>query len=450
MTSAFERLANKAKDIFLGGPDNWEERLQGIIEMTSPEGTTFEAKWRGDPRRHDKKLAIFYYPKVKGNVVQDLDINSTIWTLTFYFDGENNDVQASQFFEATKQSGTWDVTHPVHGFVELQLMEIEEVDNPTESGNITEFVGTWIEPIDPDLLVSTRELADTVGSQSDALDESALEQFANKVSTATEAARNGIEKGVNGVENISDAILDPISQISDEVFLTQNAIRDAIRDTMNATVLRTRSLAGEIQALHTNPARVPRDAKEQTKSYSNVIESLGQGLASTSGPQIGTAEINNTLVVELAMSAAVSGLATAVLNNISTVKTRTQALGLITDVSNAFENLTTLLDGIQTLTGGAVGIGGPTTIGKQYFSQSESYTNMLLLASVLSQYLLVFSFELSIERRYTLDVPTAPLTIAIQQYGDADEGLDFLIETNQLKGDDIWVLPAGREVVVYG
>ena len=74
--TAFDKIKDKIKDILDRGPDNWEERLASHVELTSPSGKTFKAKWRGNNRTKAKKLGIFFYPKLEGEVVQDLEAGS--------------------------------------------------------------------------------------------------------------------------------------------------------------------------------------------------------------------------------------------------------------------------------------------------------------------------------------------------------------------------------------
>ena len=243
---------------------------------------------------------------------------------------------------------------------------------------------------------------------------------------------------------MADFFLDPVAQITDEVAATQLAIHDAIRDTLNATVLRTRSLAGQIQALFQNPALVPRDAAQQVVVYSDSLD----GIATTAPTTASAATLNTALTVELGLNAALCGLAQSVVNNPGTITTRAQALALVSSVQAATASITATLDGLQDLFETAPGIGGVTPIGSQYFAQSQSYTDLLLLGSVLSQYLLTSSFSLAVERRYTLSEPSAPISIVLREYGDA-ERLGFFVDTNGLTGNEIYMLPAGREVVVY-
>ena len=88
----------------------------------------------------------------------------------------------------------------------------------------------------------------------------------------------------------------------------------------------------------------------------------------------------------------------------------------------------------------------------QYFSQSSSYASAAKMIGNTVRFLLIQAYDLAIEKRFTLDVPKAPIQIVIEEYGslgENDVNLDLFISANGLKGDDILYLPAGREVLTY-
>jgi prophage DNA circulation protein len=160
---------------------DWQTRLAPEIEFISPLGTQFFGKWKRTPRTVDKKLGIHAFPGVNGEVVQDLALNSNRYSLQFFFDGPDHDLIAIQFMEALKEKGLWQVVHPVEGFIGLQPVSITKTDDVIESGNITEFTGEWIEPIDERTLKTARELVGLVDALSNETNGTSAEQFDDEV-----------------------------------------------------------------------------------------------------------------------------------------------------------------------------------------------------------------------------------------------------------------------------
>ncbi len=113
-------------------------------------------------------------------------------------------------------------------------------------------------------------------------------------------------------------------------------------------------------------------------------------------------------------------------------------------VDFAAETLQTLTDGLDVAQEQFENL----RLDQQYFSQSATFSQSARITALATRYLLETTFNLTIEKRFTLDRERAPIEITITEYG-TDGKLDEFIATNQLKGDDILLLPAGREVVVY-
>ena len=79
----------------------------------------------------------------------------------------------------------------------------------------------------------------------------------------------------------------------------------------------------------------------------------------------------------------------------------------------------------------------------------ETYLAMQNSTALAVGFLVELSFTLAQERRITLDRPRTLIDLVAELYGDVDSQLDFFIDTNDLSGDEIIELPAGREIVYY-
>lgn len=457
--SVFDQIA----DIFNGGPDDWAARLQPDFVMVSPEGNEFRPKWSGDSRSFGKKLGVFVFPKVKGDIVQDLDVSSTIYSIPLHFDGKDCDLNARAFFQAAKETGRWNVTHPVHGFVELQLMTIRENDEPVTSGGIITIDTEWIEPIDDTTLLTAAEAASNVNTAIDALNNSAFDQFTAALDTSTEALASGIDATVQGIANVTDFVLSPLTSSVDFLDSTMNLIQNGINDTLNATVLDVQSLAGQIQQLVITPSFGAVNLEQSQGLYDDLVEEMATLLPGTGGT-LSAQEANRTLIVELAMSAAISAYGKIAVNGIQAaqaagitipttsislegepVATRSQAVEAAQNTADLFSDVTDSLETLQEAF-------ETKDIDEQYFAQALSFSDASVLAARTIQFLMISAFDLKVERRFVLDRPRCPTEIAISEYngaGEQDANIDLFIRSNNLTGDEIYLLPAGREVTVY-
>jgi hypothetical protein len=452
-------------DVFLGGPDSWAERLQSEILLISPEGNEFTAKWSGSSRSMEKKLGIFIFPKVKGNVVQDLDVNSTSWTIPISFDGKDCDLNATAFFRAAKERGVWSITHPVHGFLGLQLVRITQNDEPVTSGGIIEVDTEWIEPIDETTLLTAAEASAAVQDKIDGLATSAFDQFAEGLDASTEALENGISTTVQGIANVTDFVLSPLTSSVDALSTAMNLIQNGINDTLAATVLDVEALAGQIQELITTPSLATTSIEQSQDLYSELASEFSALLPDTDATtRLTAAEANQAIVVELALSSALQAYGTIAVNGIKAaqaagatipattivltgepVATRAQAVEAAANTATVFDDLTNNLEGIQKAFENE-------DIDQQYFAQPLSFSPAAQLVGQTIQFLLLAAFDLKVERRFVLDRPRSPVEIAMTEYGgpgNNDANIDLFIRSNNLKDNEIYLLPAGREVLIY-
>lgn len=453
-------LLDKVKDIFFGGPADWEERLAENIKLFSPEGKEFQAKWIGGPRTKTKKVGTFFYPRVKGNVVKDLDINSSIFPLTFFFDGKDNDLNARAFYAACDERGTWEIEHPVHGFFELQLLSVTEEMQPITSGGITKITSEWIEPIDEKTLLSGRQMAGIVDGLSTDLNLSAVEQFVANIKEGTEGLQNAINTTTNGIANLTDFALSPLAAVVSAVDTAFLAIQRGIQDTLLATVFKVRALAGQIQNLIELPVLGANDLTTRMARYDDLRQALAKQLpgeenSTTSGIASTDEEKNNIALNELAFMAIIVANSQIVITAPTAaqtddpaqavLKTRTQAIETAQAIAQTFEDITTTLDAQQEAY-------ADLDIDKQYFSQSISYSAAAILVSETMRYLLNIAYDLKVERRFTLTEYRAPIEIVIAEYGDlGDNEVNWheFVEANALEDTESLLLPPGKEIVLY-
>lgn len=410
--------------------------------MVSPDGNRFEAKWRQSPRSIDKKLGIFNYPLVKGTVVQDLDVTSYRWPLTFFFDGPDHDLVADRFMKSVLQRGTWSITHPVYGFRGLQLMNITEVLDPTGSGNISEFNSEWIEPIDPQTLKTAAEMSDAVGIRANLVAISAADQFVAGLDISRPFS---ISNAINSVTNAVNQFLKPIAELNTNIYSEFLAVQRATQDLLAAAILNPLSIAGNLQALIELPLLAINDIRSRLSAYANLAGALF-GIQPDEG-EVNPDGKNKAQVQQIALTSVVTANAKIAIVDPaeSGLKSQAQAIQTAQDISTQYDAIVANLDESQALF-------EDEDIEDQHFSQEQSHNETMLVTSQAVEFLLMSSFNLKIERRFTLTRPRAPVEIAIIEYGgpgENDANIDLFINSNRLKGNDILLLPALREVVIY-
>lgn len=418
---------------------SWEDRLAPSIKFISPKGRQFSALWRGDNITKTKKLGSFSPPNRKGTIFQDLDVDSTQYPLTFFFNGQDHDVAARLFFETCSEKGKWKIEHPTKGILEVQLVTVILKDQPIKAGNQTEIESQWVEPLKDDQVKSSAELARQIQAQLDKLNQIAAAQLANVSSqdnpSKLQALRNSASSAMSTITNG----LAKISAASAEIARVTNDIQRATTTNLNNPFIAINSLATQLGIASQAPALAVSNVSERASSYTNVLTAFSTN--TTSDP---TPEFKNTLAIKEISSISLLG-ALPIIAISGDFSSRKEAVDFAELMAFLLELIAESLDNDQE-------VYAENILENQYFSQSESYSDLLFLIALAIEFLLNSLLNLNVEKIFTLDRERTPIDITIDEYGglgENDINLDLFISTNNLKGEDILLLPAGREVVVY-
>jgi prophage DNA circulation protein len=417
---------------------SWKERTRQTIDLTSPDGNFFSALWMGNKVPSSKKLGIFDFPLIDGNVVQDLGITGNRYPMTIHFEGINNDLIAQNFIKALEQRGVWEVTHPTLGLKKLQPISFSPNYDPVNSGNITTIETEWIEPISDQVVQSIPELANNIEAEKDDLNINSIEQF-EVVSQDTTSERIEVVKvsdsGISAVINNLSSIYNQASDVAADT----KAIITAMKNNLQQTVLDIVSLGGQINAVVQTPALAINDFTSRLSSYAGMISDMFGTLPDAITPE----SKSGTMATEQFLTAAIGAI--GLISITSEFTTRSEITNAIDQINSVFLSIIDNLEIVQTNF-------STLPIDLQYFSFLFTYGNLSLYFGQIIAFLLRSSLSLKVEKRFKLDRSRTPWEIALTEYngpGENDNNLDLFILSNKLTGDEILLLPPGKEVVIY-
>ena len=417
------------------GPLNWRARLAGVITLISPSGIEFTAKWKRDPRKKDKKLGIFEFPLVNGNIVQDLAMQSSYYTFTLHFDGPDNDVIASAFYETCDEIGPWHVYHPVHGYMYLQLIRVAEDDDPIDSGGITKVTTEWIEPLDEEFLLTERSLSGHIDDLMATFAAVSITQYENNVWLDTFGEESACSSTASQVAAETAIVLGDVASENDKVFQSWQNSQAGLEDVIAADELDAGSLAGNLRGIIQIPTLGSDDIQDLIERLEDLINTIIAGLPT------GTTKIdaNRAMTSETSMGFALGAACRVV--SMGTLLTRAEAVETAQKLLDLLDEITRALDEIQEQF-------EELRADLQYYAQTSSYQSAMDVVAAAVTFLLATAFNLAVEKRYFLAEPKTPIQIVIEEFGD-DDRLDEFISWNKLSGEKILLLPAGYEVVLY-
>lgn len=418
----------------------WKDRLLPNITLTSPEENIFVALWRGNDRTLEKKVGLFDFPLVNGTAGQDLGVRGTKYPLNIIFDGPDNDKEAERFWNACSESGRWKVEHPTKGILEeMQLLNVTEAVQPVTSGNVTEYNLDFIQLIREEVELTSAQLAALADSQAAAANEKSATQVDKNIkqdkASFIESAKNTVKDIQKSVNKILGPIFSTITEINRQV----NSIQQGINTAMDLVLLTPLRLAGQIQALMQTPGLVLGSIQSRLDAYSKLTDEIF-GMGSDKKTPDGK---NVAAIQELALSAILVSTAQVVF--INDLSRKEEAVSAIETISKIFNDVTNYLDSRQENF-------SANTVETQYFSQTDAFSELLLLLSQAQAFLLLSLFNLQTEKRFILKEGKSAIRVCIEEYGELGENdifFEIFIATNQLKGNDIIYLKEGTEVVVY-
>lgn len=422
---------------------SWQDRLRSTIDFTAPDGTKFSARWQGDDIEFAKRVAQYDVPLVDGTLVQDMGSKGVSFPLTIDFEGEDNDTTAFAFCRTLgRQRGTWTVVHPVYGSLTLQPIGPFILSaQPTQSGNITRVAGPWIEPLPPESVESIAQLGQRLQQEVANVNASAAEQFSAAVDLSNpESAAAILSSGTQAMTALQTSPLAGLLSGAQDLKSQFDAGIQSVQTMFSTDPLDLAAIAGQVQELVELPALCQAEIGGLIMGFVGFAQSILSVIPTGEDYATEPATAANVAMSELLLSSALSGLAIAVSS--STPETRDQALKAIDDSAAAFTDVRDALDDVQTSSAGA------------YVSASQTTASLSRLDALIAAYLMGMLWDLAIARRFILDLPRAAIEVAITEYGvtdraQIDDVYAMFIRTNGLLGNNVILLPAGFETVIY-
>lgn len=421
---------------------SWENELKPEIKLTSPDGNVFNAKWIGNERSFEKKLGIFSIPNFDGEIVQDMSVQSNRWPLTIYFDGFFHNKESNRFYESLRsEKGQWEIVHPVRGPLVLQLISCTENLQPVENGNYTVFDTQWIEPANITRLISQQELAsqvlnDAVVAYEDLILQ--LQQTRTDLYAAIQRTKNMFQKVSGFYDTIVRELTATNALLFEDFEDSQTELSSAISN-FGIDNTDVSDIADSMVDLAESPIDISENFNTRFAVYKELLETLY-----TLVPTMTTIEdLNAIIALEYCIVVAIVVIAKIVAT--STFQSRPEVVSAIQNITDIFNNTVSTLETIQDLF-------ATLDIDRQYYSFLKQYTILVNIYSNAIRFLITEFYNLQAEKRFTIKNARSPLEIAVTEYGELGEDdfyYDLFLTSNNLSGNDILLLPAGREVVIY-
>lgn len=436
----------------------WRKRLKpGIFK--SPSGVSIRFQYVDLSREFELRGTAWEFPQVNNAYVQRKGFGPRKYPLICYFSGDNCDLEASVFEAALGEPGQGSLQHPLYGTLNnvVPFGQVKRTDAVTTAGNQTIVEVTfWTTTgaVYPNSDPSTQNEI-LIGIENFNIE--AAQAFDVHMKLGKAALRGG------AIATIKDA-LKKFSTAMAIVSNSTTAIRRSVQDGLDVINLSMDTLIGQplllaqqLSNLIQTPARAIAGIASRLDAYGRLLDDVvGAGSANPAEQfASGTALLqrrdsvaNDFHVADLFSMNSVAGSIVASAARPAagappTFITRTQAIAAADAIAQQFDDLVTFRDD------GFVALGSISEVSTSRVDTGESMQALQAVASLAVGYLVQTSFGLKPEQQITIDRDRTIVDLSAELYDKIDEKLDLLIDSNNLSGDEILELKAGRSLVYY-
>ncbi len=400
------------------------DRLR-TAKYVSPSGSEFEFNFNDLKRAGGKKATVHEFPQQDDPNVQDLGNLANRFAIELFFTGADYDQVADSFWNALAEKGPAILQHPRWGDVSVLSLTHTQgesfVDGMGRARFEIEFVRVG-EVAYPTTIVQTEaSIEDSLDSTGEATGEAFGKQFDPESAADSAVSKKSLKDSLNDFsENIS-GIIAANEELSEEI----NRRVSEFESTMDQLILDPITLGYSFVQLFRVPGRMVTKITSKIAGYKTMLESLAGYVAPETKSQAATRTLQTVGIL--------AGMAESTLTG--SFASRSEAVLACEALWDAISSAIELIESVE---GTIPGYSAPADI-------------MAWLRDILARaaaMLLEKSFSLKAERRITLEGDRTPLDLIYELYDDIDH-LDEFIEQNRLQGDEIFMIPRGREVAYY-
>jgi hypothetical protein len=424
----------------------WEDRLLLEAAYTSPSGNRLTFDYEDVSYELDKKTAAFEFPDAGGTYVQDNGTTGRRYPLRLFFWGDNYDIEADGFLALLKETGPGVLEHPAYGIQDVvPFGSIRRRDDLKTAANQAVYEVVFWDTIGTAYPLNQSDPKSDVEAALAAYNAAAAAQFARQL-----AANSAIEKIsvidqfnqlLDKVEGTLGAIADAQQDVADEF----QAVVDSINRGIDVLIGAPLTLAFQTKILLQAPARAVASIQANLDAYGNLASDIfGLDTAEPNGND--SQNTNAFHTNELYASGYVTGSVVSTLN--AEFASRPEALAAAEAVLTQMEAYNQWIDDNYT----AIGATGSGVSEDSTIDTGDGYQHLQEAAALVAGFLVQISFTLKQERRIVLDRDRSLIELAAEIHGETyEDEIDFLIQSNNLSGDEILSpgLVRGTEFVYY-
>lgn len=416
----------------------FDDRIRHAIYI-SPSGAKFDLSFESVERSGSKKAAVHEYPNQNKADIQDLGNNSERFPFDCFFSGEDYDKTAASFWDALSEKITQNepakFQHPRYGniyVIPLSWSQTENfVDGLGRANFKIEFIKIVKEEIFPTTSVSSaNQIAAKREELAEALKNSTLNSFKikdsldlSKINEQQTAWKNSILEDLKTVVETTDEIFEAVEETLDEI--------DSFLDEIESVPETFFSACTEIYDYVVESAGNMKDKSLAIAAHvENIFERIIDDI--TTPAQAAGIFHNSTSAVSGAF-----GIADYETNGdeVNVLATRTDAIFATEKFQEIYNTYLEIIEYLESEV-------------EDYKADREIIEIIYEMLAIINHDLIQNSFDLKAEKKIVLTYERTPIDLCYELYGTISN-IDDFIDQNELSGDEIILIPSGREIVYY-
>jgi len=419
----------------------WQDRIRQAA-ITAPDGRRYEFLYEDLERSRSENASTFKFAERNGAYIQRLSSGQDVYPLTVIFSGPDFDTTGEDFWESTKTPGIFILEHPrFAGLKRVQLLTIGQSIRAKTADNQTAFDCVFHETIEITIPETALDSTSEILNTAEDLNNEASDAFGDNVDLENPLEVPDLQdKGKSFIESMNDtfeaaaAKEAAIKAAFDSQYLS---VKSAIENLVEGPL----EFANNLAIFVSTPSRLAIDIQERINDYQGLAESTIESLK-IAGDETVEALKNKGALSVLGLMSVSSSMCQASVSSAS-YRTRAEVIGIADQIFDTVESIVDLLESYS------VALEDQADPLDRRFEISDALDTLNILASLTTAQLFNVAFTLKQERFIILEKDYSPVVLAHKLYGYSDENLDFLIETNKLRGDMIFNIPAGTRIVYY-
>lgn len=427
---------------YFAGPKDYDGPpmpLPGKAVYQSPSGDKIPFDFEDVSSGYDTRSAPFESATGDGTYVQPGGHSSARLPMRAFFHGEGYDTRAEAFLKAVLERGEGVLTHPQYRkpINVVPVGNIDRFDGYKSGTNQTIFTLTFFETTGL-LLGAKKDLQQSFDSL---LDASAAD-FANNIRVSDPVDKTSFINQVKAVAKAIEVGMKRASQGLEAATQGVEDIGDSINRGIDILIGAPLTMARQIQILIGEPARQAESVKAKLAGYNDLAASIF-GSADAEQSSYSNESINN-LHLNLLVSRTITG------NYATLAEAGSSEYVTKADYIEQAEALQALLDNYQAWSDNNFQAIGVNYIDQPSTDVGGGVLDLQELVALAISRLITGSFDAKSQVSFFLDSERTPLDLCFNLYGTADnDTFDLFKLSNNIVGDEHFLIPKGRQVVYY-